>query len=173
VRDGAWVAEAAGVLDLSGWPAEMRVIVRKERPHPGAQLRLTDRDGLRLTAFATNTGRGQLPDLELRHRRRARVEDRIPPPRTPACTIFCCTVSTRTGYGARSCNWPSNSPRGCRCWPCTIIQPAAGNPNGHGCGCFRSPPASQYMPDAPDSRLAAHTPWADLLTTALARLQPG
>jgi hypothetical protein len=65
------------VLDLSGWPQGMRVIVRKERPHPGAQLRLTDRDGLRLTAFATNTGRGQLPDLELRHRRRARCEDRI------------------------------------------------------------------------------------------------
>ena len=55
----------------------MRVIVRKERPHPGAQLRLTDIDGHRLTAFATNTTRGQLPDLELRHRRRARAEDRI------------------------------------------------------------------------------------------------
>jgi len=36
VRDGAWVAEATGVLDLSGWPQGMRVIVRKERPHPGA-----------------------------------------------------------------------------------------------------------------------------------------
>ena len=76
-RDGAWVAEATGVLDLSGWPRGMRVIVRKERPHPGAQLRFTDADGLRLTAFATNTTGGQLPDLELRHRRRARAEDRI------------------------------------------------------------------------------------------------
>ncbi len=55
----------------------MQVIVRNERPHPGAQLRLTDADGHRLTAFATNTVRGQLPDLELRHRRRARAEDRI------------------------------------------------------------------------------------------------
>jgi DDE family transposase len=76
-RDGAWVAEATGVLELSGWPPGMRVIVRKERPHPGAQLRFTDADGLRLTAFATNTARGQIPDLELRHRRRARAEDRI------------------------------------------------------------------------------------------------
>ena len=76
-RDGAWVAEATAVLDLSGWPTGMRVIVRKERPHPGAQLRFTDADGLRLTAFATNTTRGQLADLELRHRRRARAEDRI------------------------------------------------------------------------------------------------
>lgn len=32
IRDGAWVAEATGVLDLSGWPPGMRVIVRKERP---------------------------------------------------------------------------------------------------------------------------------------------
>ena len=77
VRDGAWVAELTGLLDLTGWPPGMRVIARKERPHPGAQLRITDADGLRVTAFATNTTRGQLPDLELRHRRRARAEDRI------------------------------------------------------------------------------------------------
>ncbi len=77
MREGAWVAEATGLLDLSGWPPGMRVIVRKERPHPGAQLHLTDADGHRLTAFATKTRRGQLPDLELRHRRRARAEDRL------------------------------------------------------------------------------------------------
>lgn len=77
VRDGAWVAELTGLIDLTGWPPGMRVIVRREKPHPGAQLRFTDRDGLRLTAFATNTTTGQLPVLELRHRRRARCEDRI------------------------------------------------------------------------------------------------
>ena len=77
VRDGAWVAELTGLLDLSSWPAGMRVIVRKERPHPGAQLRFTDIDGHRFTAFATSTRTGQLADLELRHRRRARCEDRI------------------------------------------------------------------------------------------------
>ena len=77
VRDGGWVAELTGLLDLKKWPPGMRVIARKERPHPGAQLRLTDVDGLRVTAFATNTRTGQLADLELRHRRRARCEDRI------------------------------------------------------------------------------------------------
>jgi hypothetical protein len=77
VRDGAWVAELTGLFDLSSWPAGMRLIVRKERPHPGAQLRVTDVDGHRITAFATNTKTGQLADLELRHRRRARAEDRI------------------------------------------------------------------------------------------------
>jgi hypothetical protein len=83
VRDGAWVAELTDLLDLgkNTWPARMRVIIRKERPHPGAQLRITDVDGHRITAFATNTAAGgpgtQLPDLEQRHRRRARCEDRI------------------------------------------------------------------------------------------------
>ena len=58
VRDGAMVAELTGLLDLTGWPPGMRVIVRKERPHPGAQLRITDVDGWRVTAFATNTPPG-------------------------------------------------------------------------------------------------------------------
>jgi hypothetical protein len=77
LRPGAWVAEVTGLFNLSSWPAGMRLIVRKERPHPGAQLRITDLDGHRITAFVTNTSRGQLADLELRHRRRARCEDRI------------------------------------------------------------------------------------------------
>jgi hypothetical protein len=76
-RPGAWVAELTGLLDLAAWPAGMRVIVRRERPHPGAQLRFTDLDGHRFTAFATDARKGQLSDLELRHRRRARCEDRI------------------------------------------------------------------------------------------------
>ncbi len=77
IRDGAWVAELTGLVHLSSWPAGMRLIVRREHPHPGAQLRFTDRNGLRLTAFVTNTMVGSLQTLELRHRRRARCEDRI------------------------------------------------------------------------------------------------
>ncbi|MGN6332039.1 MAG: IS1380 family transposase [Motilibacteraceae bacterium] len=61
------------------WPKGMRVIARRERPHPGAQLRLTDAEGWRITCFATTTrGAGwTLPTLEVRHRQRARAEDRI------------------------------------------------------------------------------------------------
>lgn len=77
VRDGAWVAELTEHLHLDTWPPGMRVIARKERPHPGAQLRLTDVDGHRITCFATNHPGGDLPALELRQRRRARCEDRI------------------------------------------------------------------------------------------------
>jgi len=81
IREGAGLVEITDLLTsrglLKGYPPRMRVIVRRERPHPGAQLRFDDVDGYRLTAFATNTPRGQVQDLELRHRRRARVEDRI------------------------------------------------------------------------------------------------
>ncbi|MEV5048526.1 IS1380 family transposase [Streptomyces griseoincarnatus] len=76
IRDGAWVAELTGDV-LDGWPKGMRLMVRKERPHPGAQLRLTDADGMRLTCFATNTSGRPIAELELRHRLRARAEDRI------------------------------------------------------------------------------------------------
>ncbi len=76
IRAGAWVAELDGDV-LKSRPKGMRLIVRKERPHPGAQLRLTDADGLRLTCFATNTADRAIAAPELRHRQRARAEDRI------------------------------------------------------------------------------------------------
>ena len=81
VREGGDVAELTGMIDqsvLEKWPAGMRVIVRRERPHPGAQLSLFEEaDGWRYQAFATNTNVGQLAFLEARHRAHARVEDRI------------------------------------------------------------------------------------------------
>jgi hypothetical protein len=78
-RDGAQVAELTRWLPatFTGWPPGMRIIVRRERPHPGAQLRITDHQGWRITMFATNTRGARLADLELRHRLRARAEDRI------------------------------------------------------------------------------------------------
>jgi hypothetical protein len=80
-RDGAGLAEITGVLParaLVGYPTGMRMIVRRERPHPGAQLdAFEERDGWRYTAFATDTAFGQLAQLDARHRAHARVEDRI------------------------------------------------------------------------------------------------
>lgn len=91
-REGAQVAELTAWMPTptkptrsparfgpQHWPQGMRVIARRERPHPGAQLRLTDHDGWRITCFATNTkGPGwTLAALEVRHRLRARAEDRI------------------------------------------------------------------------------------------------
>ena len=84
LREGGDVAELTGILpthavdlDANGWPPGMRVIVRRERPHPGAQLTFSDVHGYRFQTFATNTRVGQLAALEARHRAHARVEDRI------------------------------------------------------------------------------------------------
>ena len=80
-QEQAAVAEITGLLPAAGlgdYPPGMRVIVRRERPHPGAQLdAIEERDGYRYTAFATDTRTGQHAYLDARHRAHARVEDRI------------------------------------------------------------------------------------------------
>jgi hypothetical protein len=80
-RDGAGLAEITLALPeaaLENYPDGSRVIVRRERPHPGAQLdAFEEADGWRYTAFATDTQTGQLAHLDARHRAHARVEDRI------------------------------------------------------------------------------------------------
>ena len=59
-----WVADITEMPDLSSWQAGMRFIIRRERPHPGAQPRFTGIDGHRFTAFAADAEKGQLADLE-------------------------------------------------------------------------------------------------------------
>ena len=80
LRDGAQLAEITHLVDMSTYPEGTRLIVRRERPHPGAQLSLFDTiEGMRHQAFATDTPRGgwSVQLLEIRHRTHARVEDRI------------------------------------------------------------------------------------------------
>jgi hypothetical protein len=75
-RPGAEIAELDR-LELAGWPEGTRAICRRELPHPGAQLSFTDADGHRFQVFVTDQPDTDIAALELRHRRRARVEDRI------------------------------------------------------------------------------------------------
>jgi Transposase DDE domain group 1 len=77
LRDGAWVAELTEHVDLSGWPPDSRLIVRRERPHPGAQFTVFDSLGYRYTCLLTDQIDADIAALELRHRGRARVEDSI------------------------------------------------------------------------------------------------
>lgn len=81
IREGAWVVDATDYVNISSWPAGTRLVLRKERPHPGAQLSFSDADGHRVTAFITDTDPEtvdhKIQGLELRHRQHARVEDRI------------------------------------------------------------------------------------------------
>jgi hypothetical protein len=80
LRTGAEVAELTGMVDLPDHPDGTRIIVRRERPHPGAQPSLFDLDeGMRHQVLLTDAphGEGSLQHLEIRHRAHARVEDRI------------------------------------------------------------------------------------------------
>ncbi len=78
IRQGAWVTELTGLVDLRDWPEGTRLICRRENPHPGAQLSLFDHEsGFRHTCFITSTRGGDIRALELRQRGHARVEDRV------------------------------------------------------------------------------------------------
>ena len=76
-RDGAWVTDLTGLLDLSSWPSGTRLICRRERPHPGAQLTFTDLDGHRFQCFITDQDGHDIAALEALHRQHAEVEDRV------------------------------------------------------------------------------------------------
>ena len=175
VRHGGWVAELTGMLDLTSWPKGMRLIARKERPHPGAQLRFTDVDGHRFTCFVTGTrpggGRGQLADLELRHRQRARCEDRI-----------------RTGKDTGLANLPLHSFAANQVW-LELIALAMELTAWAQMLAFDDHPARCWEPKRLRLRLfsvagrlvkggrrlrlrlATSWPWADLIASAITRLQ--
>ncbi len=76
-RPNGEVCEITDQLDLSSWPTGSRVLVRRERPHPGAQLTFTDQDGYRFQATLTDQPDQDIVLLERRHRARAHVEDHI------------------------------------------------------------------------------------------------
>ena len=76
-REGAWVTELTGLLDLSSWPSGTRLICRRERPHPGAQLSFTDSGGHRFQCFITDQPGRDIAALEALHRKHAEVEDRV------------------------------------------------------------------------------------------------
>lgn len=84
VGGGAWVADVIGPLDLTLWPAGMRVIARKERLNPVTQLRITDATDTASSHSPPTRTRARLADLEPRHRRRAYCRTASASRRTPA-----------------------------------------------------------------------------------------
>ena len=76
-RENGEVCEITDMVDLSSWPEATRLIIRRERPHPGAQLSFTDHDGYRFQAILTDQPDPDIAVLECRHRQHAHVEDRI------------------------------------------------------------------------------------------------
>jgi hypothetical protein len=77
VRPNGQVAELTALVDLCSWPEGSRLICRRERAHPGAQLSFTDHDGHRFQVFLTDQDEADIAVLERRQRQRARAEDHI------------------------------------------------------------------------------------------------
>jgi hypothetical protein len=102
VRPGAWVAELTGMLSLAGWPAGMRVIARRERPHPGAQLRFTDLCGHRFTCLPPTPGAGSSPTWNYATGCALAARTGSAAPRTPACATCRCTASPRARSDRKS-----------------------------------------------------------------------
>jgi hypothetical protein len=76
-RENGQIAEISDLIDLTGWPTGSRVLVRRERAHPGAQLSFSDHDGHRFQATLTDQPEADIQILERRQRQRARAEDHI------------------------------------------------------------------------------------------------
>ena len=85
-RDDADIAEITGMVNLELWPAGTRMIVRREIPHPGAQLTFTDIDGRRFQAFITNQTDPDIAYLEALQRGRGRAEKLICNLKDTGCT---------------------------------------------------------------------------------------
>ncbi len=85
-RDDADIAEITDIVNLSLWPAGTRMIVRREIPHPGAQLTFTDIDGRRFQAFITNQTDIDICYLEALQRGRGRAEKLICNLKDTGCT---------------------------------------------------------------------------------------
>jgi hypothetical protein len=123
----------------------MRVIARRERPHPGAQLHLTDHNGWRITCFATNTHAPgwTLDTLEVRHRQRARAEDRIRGLKDTGMRNLPSTTIRPTRSGSKSSPWPPTCSPGPKPSPSiNTHQFGGGNQNDYDCASSPSPAAS-------------------------------
>jgi hypothetical protein len=73
-REVGEVAEITDLVDLSAWPEGTRMLVRREQPHPGAQLTFTDIDGYRYQVFVTDHPSKDISFLEALYRGRGRCE---------------------------------------------------------------------------------------------------
>ena len=111
VRDGAWVADITEMLDLSSWPAGMRVIVRKERPHPGRSCGSPTSTGTGSPPSPPTRGKASSPTWNCGTAAGPAARTASGTPRTPGCATSRSTASPRTSCGARSPPWPAN------CWP--------------------------------------------------------
>jgi len=114
VRKGAWVADITGLLDLDGWPARMRVIARKERPHPARSCGSQTSTGTGSPAWPPTRSAASSPTWNCGTGGGPGARTGSGAPRTPGCGTCRSRASRRTRSGARSWPWPASCWPGCR-----------------------------------------------------------
>jgi Transposase DDE domain group 1 len=145
VRDRAEVCELTGWVEVGNWPEGTRVLCRREDAHPGAQLRFTDHEGHRFQVFLTDQADPDIAALELRHRQRARVEDRIRAAKARGLRNLPFDLVRRNAVWLELVLCAQTSPAGRRrcCWTARWRSPS---PRRRAIGCCMSPPASSATP---------------------------
>jgi hypothetical protein len=144
-REGAWVAELTGHVSLHAWPQGARLIVRRERPHPGAQLSFTDVDGHRFQCFITDQDGPDLAALEARHRAHAIVEDRVRDLKSTGLSNLPFSAFAANQAWLEAALPPTISPSGPSCCSSTASTPPA-SPSDCATGCCTSPASSPTTP---------------------------
>jgi hypothetical protein len=104
-------------------------------------LHITDHDGWRITVFATNTVGGRLADREVRHRLRARAEDRIRGLKDTGLTNLPLQAFAKNQVWLELACLAYELLTWTNCWPGMTSPPEPGNPNACGCGYWPSPHA--------------------------------
>jgi len=106
LREHADVVDITNMLDLSRWSStcpDMRVIVGRELPHPGATLDAFEiRDGYRYQAFTTNTAPGSSPSSRPGTGPTPASRTGSAPARTPASGTSPAGTRTSTRFGPNS-----------------------------------------------------------------------
>ena len=135
----------------SSWPEGSRLIVRRERPHPGAQLSFTDHDGYRFQAILTDQTDQDIAVLECRHRQHAHVEDRIRDDKDTGLAKFPFKEFALNEVWLEIVHARARPDRldpGARCSTASSPRPS---PSGCATGCCTSPAGSRSPAAAPSS----------------------
>ena len=156
-RDGAWVAELTDVVDLCGWPQGTRLICRKERPHPGAQLRFTDSTATATNASSPTSGHARWPSSSCATASTpaSRTASRRPP--SSASGGFPSRSSSPTRPGSSSCCWPRTCSPGCA-RSCSTANSRSPSPSACASASCTSPGASPAPPAGAPSTCPAPGP---------------
>ena len=169
-RDAGVVAEITDLVDLGLWPQGTRMVVRREEPHPGAQLTFSDVDGHRYQLLITDHPQDDVAFLEALYRGRGRCERRICDAKDTGLENLLRPASPSTRPGCLGAH--RKRPACLDARPCLEGALQKAEPKRLRYTLLHSAGILVRSARRTTLRIAAGWPWADDLVTAFARL-PG